>query len=335
MRKFLRICALALAASIALLFTACSDDGKTVMTVGKVKVPASEYAYYIKSTLSSLETYGLDISALGEEEYKSLEDSFKENAYAQCVRSAVVQNKAEELGLKLTSDDKKQLKENKNNVIAQMGGNAAFKQELTAAGMPESFFDKMSEISLLYEKLYTHYYGEAGEFALTQEEVRAYFEENYVTVKHILRKTIDDSNAPLSDEAAAQKKEEADAVYTEIMAGADFDTLMKENTEDPGLATNPNGYTFSQDESYDPVFKQKAFELEIGEVSEPVLGSSGYHIIKRVPLDETYWTEKEAELTAMIAQNALEDKIREWTEGYEITKTEEYDNITLKNIDLY
>ena len=31
MRKFLRICALALAASIALLFTACSDDGKTVM----------------------------------------------------------------------------------------------------------------------------------------------------------------------------------------------------------------------------------------------------------------------------------------------------------------
>ena len=339
MKRSLRVCALVLAVVMALFITACSDDGKTVMTVGDTKISSSEYAYYIKNTLSSLQSYGLDLSTLSDEEYQTLEQSFKDSAYAQCVESATIQNKAEELGLTLTSDEKKQLKENKNQVIINMGGNAAFKQQLEAAGMTESLYDKMNEIAALYDKLYTYFYGEDGELAPSTEEVRAYFEDNYVTVKHILRKTVDDSYAPLSDEVAAQKKEEADALYTQIMAGADFDTLMEENTEDPGLASYPNGYTFSQDESYDPAFKEKAFELEIGQVSEPVLGSYGYYIIKREPLDESYWTENQEALTqtiiATIAQNGLYDKLQEWSEEYEITKTEEYDNITLKNIDLY
>ena len=65
-----------------------------------------------------------------------------------------------------------------------------------------------------------------------------------------------------------------------------FDKLMHQYSEDPGLATNPEGYTFSDADtaSLDPAFDQAAKALAEGEMSGIVEGISGYHIILRLPL---------------------------------------------------
>lgn len=80
----------------------------------------------------------------------------------------------------------------------------------------------------------------------------------------------------------------ADEILAQIAEGADWDTLMAEKTEDPGMqsgATAERGYAVSADmTSFDSAFVQAAMALEkIGDVSGKVKGSSyGYYIIKYV-----------------------------------------------------
>ena len=64
-----------------------------------------------------------------------------------------------------------------------------------------------------------------------------------------------------------------------------FDELMAEYSEDPGSETSPEGYTFKHnDGTMMQEFDDGGWALEVGQVSEPVKTSYGYHIIKRVEL---------------------------------------------------
>jgi len=73
----------------------------------------------------------------------------------------------------------------------------------------------------------------------------------------------------------------AAAILDRIRAGEDFDTLMRTYGEDPGMANNPQGYTFTRG-FMDPPFEEATAALEIGEISGLVRGHWGYHIIKRI-----------------------------------------------------
>ncbi len=121
--------------------------------------------------------------------------------------------------------------------------------------------------------------------------------------------TSDASSVPTAEqidpELAARLPQEqtlarAQALYEQIIASEDpiatFDELMPIYTEDGGLESNPNGYTFVPDETSGlvEIFYTTAGALEEGEIAAPVLhdgadmgGYSGYHIIMRTPLDES------------------------------------------------
>lgn len=83
----------------------------------------------------------------------------------------------------------------------------------------------------------------------------------------------------------SRKPEEALALAQDarakLAAGADFKVLAKQVSEDPSAARN-NGYLdwFSA-ETMDPAFSKAAFALpKEGALSEPVLSSFGYHLIR-------------------------------------------------------
>lgn len=81
---------------------------------------------------------------------------------------------------------------------------------------------------------------------------------------------------------------EADAILAQIEEGADWDTLMAEKTQDPGMQsglTSERGYAVSADmTSFDSAFVDAAMALEkIGDVSPKTRGNSyGYYIIRYV-----------------------------------------------------
>ncbi|MCL2619981.1 MAG: peptidylprolyl isomerase [Defluviitaleaceae bacterium] len=80
----------------------------------------------------------------------------------------------------------------------------------------------------------------------------------------------------------------ATTLATELLerarAGEDFGSLIVTYGQDPGMASNPNGYTFVSGTMV-PEFEEATLQLEIGEISDLVPSQFGYHIILRVEPD--------------------------------------------------
>lgn len=107
---------------------------------------------------------------------------------------------------------------------------------------------------------------------------------NNAQVKHILISWKDLESAR-DDRAKKRTKQEAEAqvrsLVGQIKAGADFDMLMKQHSEDPGSAANARAYPVSPDAQLVIEFKQLALRLNVGEVGV-VQSDFGFHIMKRV-----------------------------------------------------
>ena len=76
-------------------------------------------------------------------------------------------------------------------------------------------------------------------------------------------------------------------VQNKIAAGEDFDDLMEEYGDDPGMQEEPamtTGYYVAADsESWDVIFRDAAMALaNIGDVSDPITTVNGIHIIKYI-----------------------------------------------------
>lgn len=100
-------------------------------------------------------------------------------------------------------------------------------------------------------------------------------------VKHILIKNADNAD---EDKKDRDYKALAQEVLDKVNAGEDFEALMKEYNEDPGMDSKPDGYIVGEtfENVYDEAFQKAAAALKKeGDVSGLVEGTYGIHIIKR------------------------------------------------------
>jgi peptidyl-prolyl cis-trans isomerase C len=95
------------------------------------------------------------------------------------------------------------------------------------------------------------------------EAVKQMANEQEVHARHILVATED----------------EAKAIEAELKKGADFATLAKEKSKDPGAAEGGDLGYFTKDQMV-PEFSEAAFKLDKGQISDPVHTQFGWHIIK-------------------------------------------------------
>ncbi|MEZ5466932.1 MAG: SurA N-terminal domain-containing protein [Lysobacterales bacterium] len=117
----------------------------------------------------------------------------------------------------------------------------------------------------------------------TEEDLQARYEEQkdrYVVpeqrqISHIL------FEVPTGADAEAQKAAlaKAEAVLAEIRGGKDFAEAATANSDDLGSKQQGGDLGWLEPGASDPAFEEAAFKLEAGAVSEPVLGTNGYHLI--------------------------------------------------------
>ncbi len=118
-------------------------------------------------------------------------------------------------------------------------------------------------------------------------EARKYYDahkDSYeqVTARHILIRAkgspvpVKPGAKDLTDEEALAK---ANDLHKRILAGEDFATLAKTESDDPSGSNGGLLPPFTHGQNV-PSFEQAAFKLKPGEVSEPVKSPYGYHIIK-------------------------------------------------------
>lgn len=113
-----------------------------------------------------------------------------------------------------------------------------------------------------------------------------------------------------------------------IEEGVDFDELINEYNEDPGMIENPEGYLFADAIAgeYMSEFSEAAASLAEGEISGPVETSEGIHFLKNMgpaPTDVIPYEEIEEplrEYTLQTAKDELYQKaLEDWRGQLEIT----------------
>jgi peptidyl-prolyl cis-trans isomerase C len=76
-----------------------------------------------------------------------------------------------------------------------------------------------------------------------------------------------------------EKEDEAKAIAEQLKGGADFATLAKEKSKDPGATEGGDLGYFTKDQMV-PEFAEVAFKMYPGQLSNPVKSQFGWHIIK-------------------------------------------------------
>ena len=86
-----------------------------------------------------------------------------------------------------------------------------------------------------------------------------------------------------ADEAA---RERAQALLAEVRAGADFAELARERSDDAATAPRGGALGIYERGPQDRLLKAAVFEAGVGEVVGPIRSPLGWHLVKRVPVDD-------------------------------------------------
>lgn len=113
--------------------------------------------------------------------------------------------------------------------------------------------------------------------------VQAYYTDNpaayrtgeKVHARHLLVQV--PKGAPPADVAAAKAR--AEAYRKEILGGKDFADVARANSDDASSKSEGGDLGWAERAAYVPEFSQAAFNLKVGQVSEPVKTPFGWHLI--------------------------------------------------------
>ena len=142
-----------------------------------------------------------------------------------------------------------------------------------------------------------------------------------VNVQHILLKTNDKD--PKSD---ATVKAKADGLVKQLRAGADFSEMAKKNSEDPGSAAKGGVYDGVVRGQMVPEFEKAAFSLKVGEISEPVKTTYGYHILKVTEHDQAQlkpFSDVKAQLSVEYRKQRVNDLMQQMTDRVQAALTKD------------
>jgi peptidyl-prolyl cis-trans isomerase C len=122
------------------------------------------------------------------------------------------------------------------------------------------------------------------------------------------------STVPLKPNEKDLTPEEALAkaldIRKQILAGADFATLAKTESDDTGTGSKGGDLGTFRKGQMVPAFDQAAFAVQVGAVSEPVKTQFGYHLIKITARTEKTFDEAkpqiEKDLRPKMARDAIE-----------------------------
>lgn len=318
--------------SMMIQYKPLNEGAETVLTVNGDAVTADEYSGYM---LYNMQYYASMYAQMGltdlwsnEDMAKSLGASMPEAAEQQAIYARVVMQKFNELGLKLSYNEQKEMASVRRNSIANTTKDAYLNQ-IAQFGFSDQTYQNFMYISQCYQALNDYYFGENGVNTPSDEDIQKYYEDNYITAKHILITTVDPASGETkrTDEEA---KKEAQSILDRINAGEDFDTLMNQYSEDTGLSNNPNGYTFTEGQMVTE-FYDGAKALAEDEVSELVKSNYGYHIIKRVKLDDSQLDNFKSDIISAIS-GSMDELLQQWMDEAQVETTDLYSTITYENV---
>lgn len=307
---------IALAALMSFSLVACKqkDLNETVADVNGTKITLGQYEFMLKMNKDSVESNigGADKWDEKDQTGVSYKDKYKRLVLDQMINTELLAQNAEKEGLKPTD---KEIQASYNDLKTYVNSDENLKGAAEELGINDEFLKEQAKISLLIQKSQEKFYKEEK---VSDAEMKKYYDEHIdeykkdeVEASHILIKTTDDNNKPLSEAEQKKAKAKAEKVLKEVKAGGDFAELAKKYSQDPGSAANGGALGAFGKGMMVQEFEEAAFGMEPGEVSDLVKTDFGYHIIKvtdRIK-ETTSFEEAKAGIKEEILKNKYGEKI--------------------------
>lgn len=309
------------AALTATLFTGCTpSNGTAIITIngGKDKLTYGYVNFVCKFNQAMydqmyVQTAGTDYwSRRQDSDSPTFETMIKRNIYSQIKHQYLTKKYASEVGVKLTSADKKKITQAAEKFIK---GNS--EKALDQMGATKEYAEDLMTYQTYYSKVQKKVEDEA-DVTVTDEEA------NQSTFTYALFSTQTDSSssgsastsssssssAEMSDADKAELKKKAE----KVASAEDFDKEAKAE----GAETNTYSYTTAEKPSDDTVMNesviQAAKKLKDGEVSDVIeVSDRGYYVIRMDKVHDASATkDKRNSLTEEKKEDAFNDKLSDW-----------------------
>jgi foldase protein PrsA len=308
-----------LLATVALAASACGGGSgdvpaSAIAVVGGTEITKAQLDELVAQAKTGYQARGQEFPKAGTPEYQTLQTQY----VAYLVELEEFRQAADELGVTVADKDVDAAEE--ELIKSRFGGKRAdYEKALKQQGFTsEQYRASALEVSVLSKKIFDEVTKDAK---VTEEEILQYYTANasqYGTpesrdVRHILIAEKDkDGNV---DFAASKAK--ADEIYNELKNGADFATLAKENSADPGSKDSGGKLTISRGQTV-PEFDKVSFELAKGELSKPVKTQYGYHVIEAVSdvrkATTTSIDKVRASIRTTLLQQKRNEEMQAWVE---------------------
>ncbi len=317
------ICLLISLVMILMVLCSCgSSSGDVVVTVGEEVVTENELTYVIanmvEGTKKQFSAMGLTQEQQKEQwqtdiEGKKPADVIKEYALSEVINYAVFAQAAKDESLTVSSDEV-------NTQISKIFTDADFELLEENYGVKKAGIRQLVRKQMLKDKYINRVVSKESAYTPDDSKLMEIFKKDYLKAQHILIMTTDkETGEALSEDEIAQKERQAQALLRRAKSGADFTELMMENSEDPGMTTYPLGYVFTEGEMVTE-FYDAAKSLSDNEISDIVKTSYGFHIIKRIPLEDSDMEEKASTITSAYENEYITKKSDELKSKYTVSQ---------------
>lgn len=329
-----------------------TDNTPVVATIDGEDVHSSELAAYIVYNLMYYEnSFGMDIQSMASDE---IFNSIKEGCLNQAKQYRAIKKLAENEGVSLSKDSKKELQENLDSSRQQLGSQTGtvtrwlkykvkgdedpFVTYLNSYGYTEELYENNNETMQLMYDIIDKYYDDG--------DITKQFQNTYLHAKSILIKDVDDSGNELTGDALTEAQNKAQSILDQVKADpSKFDDLWEENNAD--TAQSDNGYYFTEGDMVDEYYQAVA-KMEEGAINDELVYYKGYgwFIIEKLKLEDSALTDTSAYLNnsgsddestikSAIGEQMIQDKLDSIIEDMEVETTDEYDKITAYNVNTY
>ncbi len=318
------------------------DADEVVAKGNGIKVTAGELMYWIIANCDNLLNYYYYYYGVAELPWDTADENGQttlaqfvlDDAINYAVLQRMVEKKGAAAKLTVSQEDKDAIQNAMDAMEAEVAEDGvSVEQYLWQQGLTGELYRWNCECDYIYEDLALANFGPDSPNPPTEQSLRAAREEKgEYMVKHILLASLDTATRePLDEKTVAEKKAAAEKLLAQLRASDDpmslFDEYMNTLSEDPGLASNPDGYVFTANTSVDPAFEEAALALEYGQISDVVEGVSGYHIILRLPLEVNVDEDMNDYITLKMTQLA-----DQWIKEADIKTTKAFDKLDARTI---
>ena len=282
-----------LVATVALAATACGGGSDSVPSgavavVDGTEVSKADLDELFDQAKRSYEAQKQEFPKAGTPEYQSRQTEY----VAYLVELEQFRQAAAELGIEVTDSEIDKLEQEFIDERFQ-GKREEYEKALEAQGFTAAKYrDNALAVSVLTNELFSEV---TRGVKVSEQEIAEYYAQNQSQygagsrdVRHILVAEKDSDGKV--DFAASKAK--ADAIYAQLIDGANFAALAKAESQDPGSKAAGGKLTIQRGQTV-PEFEKVSFELDKGEISKPVKTQYGYHVIEAIsavreatPLDD-------------------------------------------------